>query len=212
MASATLTGYLLLGEAPAPTPRISGFQTERKDSHPPAGSSDRVRVVVGWQRPIGSSSSRQVPAGSGSQVGEGWLREGVCGGASTPSFPHPPGVKSEGGGIPTTSTAGALCGGGVAQKVGGLGRPGVGCLHGTGVTAGSHQPRESLCASRPNSQSITSRLFPDHATWHAGSWLPNQGSNLHPLQRKRRVLTTGPPGKFLKEIIKVPLLSSPFSY
>ena len=30
---------------------------------------------------------------------------------------------------------------------------------------------------------------------HVGSWFLNQGWNLHPLQRKHRVLTTGSPGK-----------------
>ena len=30
---------------------------------------------------------------------------------------------------------------------------------------------------------------------HAGSYFPDQGSNLHPLQWKRRVLTTGLPGE-----------------
>ena len=90
--SATLTGYLLLGDAPAPTPRIPGF-----DSHLPTGSSDRVPVVIRWQRPTASSSIRQVPAGLGSQAGEGWPQEGVCGGASTPSFPHSPGLSQEEG-------------------------------------------------------------------------------------------------------------------
>ena len=33
--------------------------------------------------------------------------------------------------------------------------------------------------------------------WHAGSQLPNQGSSLSPLRWKRRVLTTGLPGKSL---------------
>ena len=32
---------------------------------------------------------------------------------------------------------------------------------------------------------------------HAGSYFPDQGSNLCPLQSKCRVLTTGPPGKSL---------------
>ena len=30
--------------------------------------------------------------------------------------------------------------------------------------------------------------------WHVGSYFPDQGSNRHPLQWKRGVLTTGPPG------------------
>ena len=34
-----------------------------------------------------------------------------------------------------------------------------------------------------------------HTARHAGSQFPDQGSNLCPLQWKRRVLTTGPPGK-----------------
>lgn len=100
-ASATLTGYLLLGEAPAPTPRIPGFQTERKDSHLPTGSSDRVPVVIGWQRPTGSSSIGQVPAGLGSLAGEGWPQEGVCKRASTPSFPNNTGLsQKEEGSLP----------------------------------------------------------------------------------------------------------------
>ena len=33
------------------------------------------------------------------------------------------------------------------------------------------------------------------ATWHVGSWFPEQGSNPHPLQWQHSVLTTGPPGK-----------------
>ena len=38
-------------------------------------------------------------------------------------------------------------------------------------------------------------FFFDHATWHAGSSFPDQGSNLCPLQWKGGFLTTGPPGK-----------------
>ena len=38
-------------------------------------------------------------------------------------------------------------------------------------------------------------FFFGHTTRHAGSQFPYQGSNLHPLQGKHRVLTTGPPGK-----------------
>ena len=41
-------------------------------------------------------------------------------------------------------------------------------------------------------------FFFDHASWHAGSWFPNWGSNLHPLQWKHAVLTTGPPGTSLQ--------------
>ena len=33
------------------------------------------------------------------------------------------------------------------------------------------------------------------AVWHVGSYFPDQGLNPHPLHWKRRVLTTGPPGK-----------------
>ena len=33
---------------------------------------------------------------------------------------------------------------------------------------------------------------------HAGSWLPNQGSNPYPLHWEHGVLTTGPPGKSLE--------------
>ena len=35
------------------------------------------------------------------------------------------------------------------------------------------------------------------ATWHVGSYFPDQGSNLCPLHSKHGVLTTGQPGKFL---------------
>ena len=35
----------------------------------------------------------------------------------------------------------------------------------------------------------------DRTVWHAESWFPDQGLNLCPLQWKRRVSTTGPPGK-----------------
>ena len=38
-------------------------------------------------------------------------------------------------------------------------------------------------------------IFFGHAARHVGSWFPNQGLNLSPLQWKLRVLTTGPPGK-----------------
>ena len=41
-------------------------------------------------------------------------------------------------------------------------------------------------------------FFFDHTSWHVGSWFPNGGSNLHPLQWKHGVLTTGPPGKSLQ--------------
>ena len=34
-------------------------------------------------------------------------------------------------------------------------------------------------------------------TWHEGSWFPDQGSNPHPLQWHRGVLTAGLPGKSL---------------
>ena len=34
-----------------------------------------------------------------------------------------------------------------------------------------------------------------HTSRHAGSWFPDQGSNLSPSQCKLRVLTIGPPGK-----------------
>ena len=34
---------------------------------------------------------------------------------------------------------------------------------------------------------------------YAGSWFPNQSLNLCPLHWEPRVLTTGPPGKSLKE-------------
>ena len=41
-------------------------------------------------------------------------------------------------------------------------------------------------------------FFFDHTSWHVGSWFPNWGSNLRPLQWKHGVLTTGPPGKSLQ--------------
>lgn len=94
-----------------------------------------------------------------------------------PQLPPLPGVKS-GGGVPTTSTAGLLEMEALPRKRGGgQGQPGVGHLweHGAGVRAAHVSPRESLCASLPNPRSLTSRLFPDLATWHAGSWFPNQG-------------------------------------
>ena len=40
-------------------------------------------------------------------------------------------------------------------------------------------------------------FFFGYDVWHVGSWFPQQGSNLCPLQWKRRVSTTGPPGKSL---------------
>ena len=36
---------------------------------------------------------------------------------------------------------------------------------------------------------------------HVGSQFPDQGSNLRPLQWKHGVLTTGPPGKSLEEVL-----------
>ena len=39
--------------------------------------------------------------------------------------------------------------------------------------------------------------------WYAGSQFPDQGLNLCPLQWKRRVLTTGPPGKSREELQEV---------
>ena len=36
-----------------------------------------------------------------------------------------------------------------------------------------------------------------HAMWHVGSYFPDQGSNPLPMLWKHRILTTGPPGKFL---------------
>ena len=41
----------------------------------------------------------------------------------------------------------------------------------------------------------------DCATQLVGSWFPNQGPNRCLLQWKHRVLTTGPPGNFLKSKI-----------
>ena len=42
-----------------------------------------------------------------------------------------------------------------------------------------------------------------HATQHAESWFSNQESNLCPLQRKRRILTIGPPGNPLGILLRV---------
>ena len=39
-----------------------------------------------------------------------------------------------------------------------------------------------------------------HSTWHAGSLLPNQGSNLCSPRQKHGALTTGPPGKFQQSV------------
>ena len=39
--------------------------------------------------------------------------------------------------------------------------------------------------------------FVGHTTWHVGYYFPDQGLNLHPLQQKHGILTTGPPGKYL---------------
>ena len=52
------------------------------------------------------------------------------------------------------------------------------------------------CVIHLNSISINyqSFFFFDPATRLAGSWFPNQGTNLCPLQWKWRLLTTGPPG------------------
>ena len=43
-------------------------------------------------------------------------------------------------------------------------------------------------------------LFFGCTVWHMGSWSPNQGSNLCPLQWKRRIFTTRPPGKSSEHI------------
>ena len=48
--------------------------------------------------------------------------------------------------------------------------------------------------------------FLGHTAQHEGSESPDQRSNLCPLQRKRRVLTTGPPGKSLVILVSVTLL------
>ena len=41
-----------------------------------------------------------------------------------------------------------------------------------------------------------------HAVRHVGSQFPHQGSNLQPLHWKRRVLTTGPPGRSPRLFLK----------
>ena len=43
----------------------------------------------------------------------------------------------------------------------------------------------------------------DHAAWLAGSQFPDQGSNLGPLQWKRGVLITGPPGNSLSWLLEI---------
>ena len=50
------------------------------------------------------------------------------------------------------------------------------------------------------SWSIFFFFFFCHTTWHVRSQSLNQGSHLHPLHLKHRVLTIGPPGKFLLEL------------
>ena len=49
---------------------------------------------------------------------------------------------------------------------------------------------------------------------HMGSLFPNHGYNLSPLQWKRGVLTTGPPGKSLKVLViqSSPTLCDPMDY
>ena len=46
-------------------------------------------------------------------------------------------------------------------------------------------------------------------TWHTGSYFPDQGWNPCPLQRKLKVLTTGPPGKSPKPSVFGSLLLLP---
>ena len=51
-------------------------------------------------------------------------------------------------------------------------------------------------------------LFFGHSIWHVGAKFPDQGSNPCPPQWKCGVvLTTGPPGKFLRQFLKVTSLS-----
>ena len=50
-------------------------------------------------------------------------------------------------------------------------------------------------------------------TQHAGSQFPDQGSNPHPLQWNRGLLTTGPPGKSLISLgISIPSLAFNSAY
>ena len=54
------------------------------------------------------------------------------------------------------------------------------------------------CAGTFKSGEKYGNIFFGGGGWHAGSQFPHQGSNPCPLQWKRRVLTTGPPGKSQK--------------
>ena len=45
-------------------------------------------------------------------------------------------------------------------------------------------------------------FFSGRTLQHAGSYFPDQGLNLHPLQWKREVLTTGPPGKSRRDLLR----------
>ena len=66
-----------------------------------------------------------------------------------------------------------------------------------GGTIDAWQLSSFLVSSLLLSRLCALNSFSDHTPQRVGTQFPSQGSNLHPLHRKRRALTTGPPGKSL---------------